>query len=122
MVFSDDELTGPMKQLCLRIARYDPSLKVAKRRQSTSIWLLCPAFSYISLLFQLCFSTFLQLNVEALYQREGGAPAGFITPGESDAAAAASAGGAALQAGIVWTPGMRRMYTLLERCARPSDA
>ncbi len=49
-----------------------------------------------------------QLDIEALYLREGDAP---LTGG----AAAAQP----LLSGIVWTPGMRRMYSLLERCALP---
>lgn len=52
-----------------------------------------------------------QLDMEALYLREGDAPLAALTGG----AAAAQP----LLSGIVWTPGMRRMYSLLERCALP---
>lgn len=47
----------------------------------------------------------MQLDMDALYMRQGDAPQ------------AALQGGAAppLLQGIVWTPSMRRMYTLLSR-------
>ena len=57
-----------------------------------------------------------QLDIAALYQSEGEAPvqrlAAALEGGPADGTA-----GASLQAlsGIVWTPSMRRMYTLVDR-------
>lgn len=60
----------------------------------------------------------LQLDPEALYQRDGAAPVQQLN--ERLAEGAQDADTQALQAvlgGMVWTPSMRRMYTLLDRSA-----
>lgn len=60
----------------------------------------------------------LQLDMEGLYQQEGRAPVQHLQAALADEKkrADAHAIGASL-AGVVWTPSMRRMYTLLNRCA-----
>ena len=61
--------------------------------------------------------------MEAVYKREGDAPIKALQAGDApEGAFAPNAGGdgAHIQStlsGIVWTPSMRRMYTLLKRCA-----
>ena len=64
-----------------------------------------------------------QLDMEALYKREGDAPRRALQAGDApEGASMAGAGGDSEQirstlSGIVWTPSMRRMYMLLKRCA-----
>lgn len=56
----------------------------------------------------------------ALYQSEGEAPVQRLAAalGNSSYSAGDNEAAASLQAlsGIVWTPSMRRMYTLVDRC------
>ena len=55
--------------------------------------------------------------MEGLYEREGSAPLQHLQSALTDEKkkAGAHASGDSL-AGVVWTPSMRRMYTLLDRC------
>ena len=59
-----------------------------------------------------------QLDILALYQSEGEAPVQRLAAALEGAPSQSSAT-ASLQAlsGIVWTPSMRRMYTLVDRSA-----
>ncbi len=65
----------------------------------------------------------MQLDMEAVYKREGDAPLRALQAGEApEGASVPGAGGdsehiRSALSGIVWTPSMRRMYTLLKRCA-----
>ena len=69
-----------------------------------------------------------QLDMEAVYQREGDAPLRALQAG--DGAEGAAAPGDARDSehirstlsGVVWTPSMRRMYTLLKRRAVAASA
>ena len=58
-----------------------------------------------------------QLDMEGLYEREGSAPVQHLQSAltNEEKKAGAHASGDSL-AGVVWTPSMRRMYTLLDRC------
>ena len=58
----------------------------------------------------------MQLDMEGLYEREGSAPLQHLESALTDEKkkASAHAGGDSL-AGVVWSPSMRRMYTLLDR-------
>ena len=57
-----------------------------------------------------------QLDMEGLYEREDSAPLQHLQSALTDEKkkAGAHASGDSL-AGVVWTPSMRRMYTLLDR-------
>lgn len=59
-----------------------------------------------------------QLDMEGLYEHEGSGPLEHLQHALTDEKkkAGAHASGDSL-AGVVWTPSMRRMYTLLARCA-----
>ncbi len=63
-----------------------------------------------------------QLDMEAVYQREGDAPLRALQAGHTaDGAAAPDAGEdsehiRSTLSGVVWTPSMRRMYTLVKKC------
>lgn len=61
----------------------------------------------------------MQLDMEGLYEREGSAPLQHLQSALTDEKkkAGAHASGDSL-AGLVWTPSMRRMYTLLDRCLK----
>lgn len=58
--------------------------------------------------------------MEGLYEREGSSPLQHLQNALTDEKkkAGAHASGDSLT-GVVWTPSMRRMYTLLDRCAIP---
>ena len=60
--------------------------------------------------------------MEGLYEREGSAPLQHLQSALTDEKkkAGAHASGDSL-AGVVWTPSMRRMYTLLDRCLNNSS-
>ena len=60
---------------------------------------------------------YLQMDMPALYQREGQAPFEALQRAIDQGPAATLEEAAARNAvsGIVWTPSMRRMYTLLDR-------
>ena len=62
----------------------------------------------------------LQLDMEGLYEREGSAPLQHLESALTDEKkkASAHASGDSL-AGVVWSPSMRRMYTLLDRLVFP---
>lgn len=57
-----------------------------------------------------------QLDMDGLYEREGSAPIQHLHSALTDEKkkAGAHASGDSLM-GVVWTPSMRRMYTLLDR-------
>ncbi|KAL0049173.1 hypothetical protein WJX82_008148 [Trebouxia sp. C0006] len=63
-----------------------------------------------------------QLDLEGLYDREGSAPLQHLQAALTDEKkkASAHASGDSLT-GVVWTPSMRRMYTLLDRCVQHSE-
>ena len=58
----------------------------------------------------------MQLDMEAVYQREGDAPLRALQAGDGAAAADGEHTRSTLS-GVVWTHSMRRMYTLLKKCA-----
>ncbi|KAL0028971.1 hypothetical protein WJX77_009058 [Trebouxia sp. C0004] len=63
-----------------------------------------------------------QLDMEGLYEREGSVPSQHLQAALTDEKkkASAHASGDSLT-GVVWTPSMRRMYTLLDRCVQHSE-
>lgn len=66
-----------------------------------------------------CVCVHVQLDLDGLYEREGSAPVQHLQSALTDEKkkAGAHASGDSL-AGVVWTPSMRRMFTLLDRCVR----
>ncbi|KAL3144109.1 hypothetical protein ABBQ32_003899 [Trebouxia sp. C0010 RCD-2024] len=63
-----------------------------------------------------------QLDMDGLYEREGSAPVQHLQSALKDEKkkAGAHASGDSL-VGVVWTPSMRRMFTLLDRCVQHSE-
>ena len=60
----------------------------------------------------------LQLDMEGLYEQEGNAPVQLLQKALSDQATGADPNPSRdSMAGVVWTPSMRRMYTLTDRYA-----
>ena len=66
-----------------------------------------------------------QLDMDAVYEREGDAPLRALQAGRAIDGVAAPAAGEDSEhirstlSGVVWTPSMRRMYTLLKKCDTP---